>query len=182
MEVAFERTGQRRYATVVTLPGRPPRRMDPAPGYDDDIPHDLVHYLAEAELGLSSGVFGRAAAGGGDGFVETAETPGDPRRQARERRRMKKREASLGRADRGDMARSEYFAGMCDIAWRRRAGAATPAWAERRTIPPEDAPAVDRILTRLDELAALWRGLPVGGALTFTWPNPTAKVRLPSDA
>ncbi|HLV74137.1 hypothetical protein FHX41_2547 [Actinomadura hallensis] len=175
MEVSFERTGERRYATVVTLPGLAPRRMDPAPGYDDEIPHDLVHYLAEAELGLTAGVYGRAAAGGGE-FRPTAETPGDPRRRTREQRRLKKREASLARRDRGDMARSEHFAGLCDLAWRRRSGAATPAWAEREPIPPEDAPVVDRILRHLDELAPLWRDLPVGGALTFTWPHTAVKV------
>ncbi|TDC87776.1 hypothetical protein [Actinomadura sp. 7K507] len=175
MEVTFERTGERRYATVITLPGRGPRRMDPAPGYDENIPHDLVHYLAEAELGLTSGVYGRAAAGGG-GFVQTDATPGDPRRRAREQRRLKKREASLARADRGDMARSEYFAGLCDIVWRRRAGAETPEWAAREPVPPEDLPTVDRILSHLDELAPLWRDLPVGGALTFTWPDTTVNV------
>ncbi|MFG2091843.1 hypothetical protein [Spirillospora sp. NPDC048824] len=178
MDVAFERTGERRYATVVSLPGRHPRRMDPAPGYDENIPHDLVHYLAEAELGLASGVYGRTAAGGG-GFSATTETPGDPRRRAREQRRLKKREASLSRSDRSDMARSEHFAGLCDIAWRRRAGARTPAEAERRRIPPEDAPIVERILDRLDELAPLWRDLPVGGALTFTWPDTAVNVRTP---
>ena len=145
--------------------------MDPAPGYDEYIPHDLVHYLTEAELGLASGVFGRAAAGGGD-FTETVERPGDPRRRAREQRKLKKREASLGRADRGDMARSEYFAGLCDLAWRRRAGAETPEWARRKRIPPEDEVTVGRILDRLDEVAPRWHGLPVGGALTFAWPSP----------
>lgn len=175
MDVSFERTGERRYATVVTLPGRHPRRMDPAPGYDDHIPHDLVHYLTEAELGLASGVFGRAAAGGGD-FTETVETPGDPRRRARAQRKAKKRETFLSAADRGDMARSEYLAGLCDIAWRRRAGASAPEWARRKQIPPEDAAAVDRILDRLDEVAPLWHALPVGGALTFTWPG-SAVVR-----
>ncbi|MFA1550558.1 hypothetical protein [Actinomadura chokoriensis] len=170
MRVSFERTGDSRYATVISLAGRHPRRMDPAPGYDEHIPHDLVHYLAEAELGLASGVFGRAAAGGG-GFTETVETSGDRRQRARAQRRMKKREASLGKADRGDMARSEYFAGLCDIAWRRRAGAERPAWARRKRIPPEDAATVGRILDRLDEIAPLWHDLPVGGALIFTWPE-----------
>lgn len=171
MDVIFERTGERRYATVVSLPGRHPRRMDPAPGYDDHIPHDLVHYLVEAEMGLTSGVFGRAAAGGGEGFNATAEGPGDARRRAREQRRLKRREAFLNRSDPGDMGRSEYLAGLCDLAWRRRAGARTPAWAERRPIPPEDRPAVDRVLARLEELAPLWHHLPVGGSLTFTWPR-----------
>ncbi|MEV4003310.1 hypothetical protein [Actinomadura sp. NPDC049753] len=180
MDVSFERTGERRYATVVRLPGRHPRRMDPAPGYDDQIPHDLVHYLVEAEMGLTSGVFGRAAAGGGGGFNETVEAPGDARRRAREQRRLKKREAFLNRSDPGDMGRSEHLAGLCDLAWRRRAGARTPAWAERRPIPPEDRPAVDRVLARLDELVPLWRDLPVGGSLTFTWPRTTPSPVLPS--
>ncbi|GAA0590668.1 MULTISPECIES: hypothetical protein [Actinomadura] len=175
MKVSFERTGERRYATVVTLPGQAPRRMDPAPAYDDEIPHDLVHYLVEAELGLASGVYGRAAAGGGE-FLAASDAPGDPRRQARERRRLKKREASLSRTDPGDMARSEHLAGLCDLAWRRRAGARTPAWAERRPIPAEDAPIVDRVLDRLDETAPLWRDLPIGGALTFTWPDTSVTV------
>ncbi|MEV5828169.1 hypothetical protein AB0L25_21690 [Spirillospora sp. NPDC052242] len=170
MDVTFERTGHRRYATIVAVPGRPPRRMDPAPGYDDHIPHDLVHYLAEAELGLARGVFGRAAAGGG-GFAETAEVPGDRRARARAQRRLKKREASLGRADTGDMAVSEELAGLCALAWWRRAGAETPAWAERVPIPPERTAAVDRILDRLDEAARLWHGLPVGGSVTYTWPR-----------
>ncbi|QXJ20161.1 hypothetical protein AGRA3207_000820 [Actinomadura graeca] len=176
MDVTFERTGERRYATVVTLPGHAPRRMDPAPGYDDHIPHDLVHYLTEAELGLTSGVFGRALAGGGD-FRETAETPGDPRRRARAQRRLRRREASLRRSDPGDMATSEHLAGLCDLAWRRRAGARTPAWAERRPVPPGDTPEVGRILDRLDETAPLWHGLPIGGSLTFTWPGTTPRAR-----
>ncbi|MEU4826034.1 hypothetical protein AB0H37_29535 [Actinomadura sp. NPDC023710] len=180
MDVSFERTGERRYATVVSLPGRHPRRMDPAPGYDDHIPHDLVHYLVEAELGLTSGVFGRAAAGGGGGFNETVEEPGDPRRRAREQRRLKRREAFLNRSDPGDMGRSEHLAGLCDLAWRRRAGAQTPAWAEPRPIPPEEGPAVDRVLARLDDMAPLWHDLPVGGSLTFTWPRTTPAPGRPS--
>ncbi|WP_067468899.1 hypothetical protein [Actinomadura macra] len=176
MDVTFERTGERRYATVVTLPGSDPRRMDPAPGYDEHIPHDLVHYLAEAELGLTSGVYGRALAGGGS-FMETTETPGDPRRRVRAQRKLKKREESLRKSGHGDMATSEYFAGLCDIAWRRRSGARTPAWAEHTPLPPGDASKVSRILDRLDETAPLWHGLPVGGSLTFTWPNTTPRAR-----
>jgi hypothetical protein len=175
VEVSFERTGARRYATVVALPGEPPRRTDPAPGYDDDIPHDLVHYLVEAELGLRHAVYGRAAAGGG-AFLATDETPGDPRRRAREQRRRRAKEASLRRGDPGDMARSEEVAGWCDIAWRRRAGAETPPWAERSPVPAADRAVVERVLAHLERLAPLWRDLPVGGALTVTWPSTAFRV------
>ncbi|MBE1535720.1 hypothetical protein [Actinomadura algeriensis] len=175
MHVTFERTGRRRYATIVAPPGREPRRLDPAPGYDDHIPHDLVHYLVEAELGLSRGVFGRAAEGGG-GFSVTAEVPGDRRARARAQRRLKKRETSLSRADNGDMAASEALAGLCAIAWWRRGGAQRPAWAEHVPIPPEHAATVDRVLDRLDEAARLWHDLPVGGSVTYTWPHSDPSV------
>jgi len=169
MRVAFERTGERSYATVVMLAGEPPRRTDPAPGYDDEIPHDLVHYLVEAELGLSHGVYGRAAAGGG-AFVSTS-SAGSARQHARARRRQKKREAALSREDEGDMARSEYIVGLCDLAWRRRAGAETPTWAEGAQLPPEESQVIARVLALLDEVAPRWKKLPIGEALVFRWPN-----------
>ena len=175
MEVRFERTGERRYATVIALAGQDPRRTDPAPGYDDDIPHDVVHYLVEAELGLSLGVFGRAAAGGG-GFIATTEAPRDPRRRARQQRRSKKREASLSRSDHGDMARSEHVTGLCDLAWRRRGGAATPGGPSAHRSRPRTVPIVARVLDHLDQVAVLWRDLPVGGALIFSWPHTTVRV------
>ncbi len=52
MHVSFKRTGVKRYAVTVTVSGEPERALNPAPGYDDDIPHDLVHYVVEAELGF----------------------------------------------------------------------------------------------------------------------------------
>lgn len=61
MQVIFRRIGERRYAVIVEVPGEAAQTMSPAPGFDQHIPHDLVHYVVEAELGLEAGVFGRAA-------------------------------------------------------------------------------------------------------------------------
>jgi hypothetical protein len=173
MNVRFRRTGVRRYAVVVSLAGEPPRSMDPAPGYDDDIPHDLVHYVVEAELGLGTGVYGRAARGAGT-FVTTAERDRSPRERARAQRKQQKRERALGAVDTGhgaDMAQSERLAALCDVAWRRKHGQAPdpvrPAPAPRR----EDAADIERVVSRLDSLAPLWRALPVGGELVFEWPQ-----------
>src|SRR4051794_19524977 len=113
MDVTFKRTGERRYAVIMELPGQASRWMDPAAGYDGYIPHDMVHYLVEAELGLGSGVFGRSAKGGGS-FRAGAEDDRDHRRRQRERRKQRKREDGLRRKDHqgdGDMARSERLAG-----------------------------------------------------------------------
>ena len=173
MNVRFRRTGARRYAVVVALVGEPPRAMDPAPGYDDDIPHDLVHYLVEAELGLTNGVYGRAARGAGT-FITTAGQDASPRERARKQRKQQKRERALGARDErhaADMAQSERLAALCDVAWRRK-HAQHPDPARAAAAPrTEDTPAITRVVARLDAIAPLWRRLRVGDELAFEWPN-----------
>jgi hypothetical protein len=174
MVVVFRRTDARRYAVILEAPGEPEQVMDPAPGFDDHIPHDLVHYVVEAELGLASGVFGRAARGGGT-FVAQASAGQGPRERARQRRRQLRREGSLRRADEAtheDMATSERLAGVCDLVWRRRHGQRPDPTrpAPATVLSPEDARRVERVADRLDTLAPLWSQLPVGGELAFTWP------------
>lgn len=174
MRVIFKRTGARRYAVILSEPGRAVQRLEPAPGYDDDIPHDLVHYVVEAELRLADGVFGRAAKGGGT-FVPTGDGTLGARELARERRKQRRREAGLGQRDAvrsQEMATSERLAAVCDVMWRRRHG--QPPDRLRRApevLSAEDAPRVARVLARLDELAPLWRGLAQGGELVFEWPE-----------
>ena len=173
MRVIFRRMGERRYAVVVELPGETAQTMNPAPGFDDHIPHDLVHYVVEAELGLEAGVFGRAARGGGTFY--TAETAANRREGARRRRKQERREQALRRerAHEEQLDTSERLAALCDVAWRRRHGQRpNPAF---RTPPSPgsaiDAARVGRIVSRLDQLAPLWNRLPVGGELALTWPS-----------
>jgi hypothetical protein len=175
MIVQFRRTGMRRYAVVVTVSGEPQRVMDPAPAYDDDIPHDLVHYVVEAELGLANGVYGRAARGGGT-FITTAARDVTPRERSRKQRQQQRRERALGIQDArhaADMAESERLAALCDVAWRRKHGQ-RPAPLRLAPVPrANDAATIERVASRLDSIAALWRALPVGGALVFEWPQAT---------
>lgn len=178
MNVVFKRTGARRYAVVVSPEGERPRALEPAPGYDDDIPHDLVHYLVEAELGLTYGVYGSAARGGGS-FMAGADPHATARERARDQRKQQKRERALRTHDArhaAEMAHSEQLAAVCDVAWRRRHGQ-RPDPARRPPLQrPEDAAAVERVVARLDAVAPLWRALPIGGALVFAWPAVTPVV------
>jgi len=176
MQVIFERTGERRYAVIVAIAGRAVQKMDPAPGFDDHIPHDLVHYVVEAELGLAAGVFGRAAGGGGTFIPTVAGGVGGARERARQQRRQRRRERSLGAADdarHGDMITSERFAALCDVAWRRRHGQRPDPslWKPTEPLSREDIARVDRVVARLDDIARVWHELPVGGKLAFTWPG-----------
>ena len=67
MLLTFRRTGQRRYAVEARRTSFPDVEMNPAPGYDRCIPHDMMHLVVEAKLGLTRAVFGQLAAGGDAG-------------------------------------------------------------------------------------------------------------------
>lgn len=78
MDVEFRRTGEKRYAVVIRRPDDTVLEMNPAPGYDPLLPHDLVHFVVERELGLQLGIFGQIAKGGG-GFTLHAPNKAGPR-------------------------------------------------------------------------------------------------------
>ncbi len=49
MLVHFRKTGARRYAVLAERELAPAVVAHPAPGYDEYLPHDLLHFVAEAE-------------------------------------------------------------------------------------------------------------------------------------
>lgn len=169
MDVRFTRTGRRQYGIAIRRDGAwGPTR--PGPGFDEYLPHDIVHFVVEAELGLTLGVFGRQAAGGGQFPVAD---PSAIRRQARRQRRLK----ATGH---GDMARSETFTAACTVLWKLRHGLIQepPDWLRGRAMPdaarsagPIEDAQVERVLTRLDAVAETWRGLEIGESMDLTWPH-----------
>lgn len=136
------------------------------PGYHDYLPHDAVHFLAEAEAGLAGGVFGRIAAGENQMFW-----PADPRLLRKTRRREKKRSRSAG--EHADMGRSEDLASLCAVLWEMREGfrSSAPEWFSRVPDGARESAVVRRILRRLDSFASQWHTLGPGGSLTLEWPG-----------
>ena len=63
MKVTFTKR-QRRYDVYVTRNRATDLYIRSAPGYDDWLPHDVLHFVAEAEYGLDRAVFGDLASGG----------------------------------------------------------------------------------------------------------------------
>ena len=113
-----------------------------------------MHFLVEAEAGLSGGVFGQIAAGQNNIFW-----PADPRAQRRQARREAKRASTA--AERADMARSEELAGICQPLRELRAGHrhTLPIWFSDVMPGTLDSPLIERILDRLEEFAARWQEL-----------------------
>lgn len=185
MKVQFRRTGAHCYAVTIYRDGLRPVEMNPAPGYDPLMPHDLLHFAVESELGLSLGIYGQLACGGDAGSFQLVAGEGLPHRQmARLRRRAAKRGGKLLRAGQHQAAQSERATYICWYEWlarsddpeRRKLAAqmATQARSIRSLLlPAEDRAlteqALTRVCSRLDELSAQWAALDVGESFTTTW-------------
>ena len=163
MQVSFVRTGKRRYAVHVDREQAADVVMDPAPGFDDHIPHDLVHFFVETHWGLRDGIYGQLAVGG------DAHTFLDPVGSMRDRRRMKAKNRLSG----ADVGQVGLLAGLVQHAWQLRQGQAPvplpPDAAQRAEVD------LDELVTAaeaLDRLARRWHSLAVGGRLRVEWPWP----------
>ena len=148
MKVAFRKTGGRRYAVEVGR-DRYPDLWCGSIGYDDWLPHDLLHFVAEAEYGLDGGVFGDLAAGGNARIFMPVDRELIPKMWRRQRTHPTRLP---------DGRRSEQLAGELEQGWRAK------------TLPLQ-------LQRKLDRLAAEWHALQVGGCLTLEWPRPEGRGR-----
>lgn len=129
-------------------------------GGHEYLPHDLVHFVVEAETGITRGVFGELAAGGTGIFW-----PADPA-QRRKAMRQRKKSGPYPSADvEADHDRSEQLLRVALAEWERRHGMSGQHDADTA----DDPTTVDRIVAALDVYAPRWNALPVGGTLTLTW-------------
>lgn len=185
MKVHFIQSGERRYAMRIERAGLPVLVMDPAPGFDADVPHDMVHFVVEAVLGLKGGVFGQIAAGGTAGSFHVAAAEG--KADAREQRRTARKQVAKGRkliemqGREGEL--SELAAFLFDIGWRsgqrsdsaEQRAALGEADRVRATLSADERAAIDaarpKVFGAFDRLAADWRALRVGEALILEWPT-----------
>lgn len=164
VDVTFRKTGERRYGVWVERAEAPDVAMNPAPGFDPFLPHDLLHFVAEAQWGIDGAVFGQLAAGGDAGTFHPVE-PGVANKWKRRGERLRK-ESTGGR-------RSELLADLLERGWHaRRSPAALPrGWEEHLTAAGVDRGRFEAVVAGLDELAERWHALEVGGSLTLEWPR-----------
>jgi hypothetical protein len=182
MEVQFKRTGERRYAITIFRERHPTVEMNPAPGYDPIMPHDLLHLVVEKELGLRRGVFGQIAAGGNAGTFHTIPSENENKREAsRLRRKVAKRGEKLLREGRDESALSEHAAYICLNEWLARS-----TDPDRRKLAVRLAPeneqisddgdiltgeVLNRVCASLDQASEQWTSLKVAESFSVTWPD-----------
>lgn len=184
MLLVFRRTGQRRYAVEAQRPGFPDVVMNPAPGYDPLIPHDMLHLVVEAELGLTRGVFGQLAAGGDAGTFHVPMKPGENSRElARVRNRVKGRGKKLLKEGRDESLRSERATYICWDEWLARSSSnkvshtMTQQTKQVRDVAGAmelstlDQSKLDEICEHLDHLSSHWSSLEVGQSIAVRWPD-----------
>ena len=179
----FRRTGQRRYAVEAKRESFPDLEMNPAPGFDPLMPHDLMHLIVEAVLGLKRGIFGQLTAGGDAGTFHTAL---DSKLQRRIAVRTRKRGRKLLQEGRNDCALSEKATFICWHEWRARSSSidqqkASKAMAEQARLVRDvlktneiralNTKKLDEICHHLDELSSRWSRLQVGESMAVRWPD-----------
>ena len=161
--------------------------MNPAPGYDPVMPHDLLHFIVESELGLRQGIFGQIADGGTAGtFRSVAETGESEKDVARRRRKANRRGEKLLQEGSQESAQSERATNICLYEWlarstdpaRRKLAAemAVNAKSVRGQLSAAESQALNeqaikRICARIEELSQQWAALEIGQFLTVSWPG-----------
>ena len=170
MIVVFRRTGQRRYAVEAKRELFPDLEMNPAPGYDPFMPHDLMHLVVEAQLGLRHGIFGQLAAGGDAGTFHAPFTTNKTSRElSRIRRRVKARGKKLLSEGRDESVQSERAAFICWNEWMARSNS-----SDRKTHSSPlalDDKKLSGICVHLDQLSSRWSRLEVGESMAVSWPD-----------
>jgi hypothetical protein len=185
MRVEFQKTGERRYAVIIKREDLPDLKMNPAPGFDALMPHDLLHFLVEEELGLRRGIFGQVASGGTAGTFQNQPSDNlNSRADSRLRRKTIKRGKKLLKENTDDCAQSERATFIClydwlfhssDEALRLRAQGMRVTFEsilgqmpenERKMLNKEKLAAI-RI--RMNELSKCWSSLEVNQSMTLDW-------------
>ena len=162
MNVTFTRTGERRYKVSVDGKGVVPSEMDPAPGYDPLLPHDMAHFVVENTLGLM-GVFGQLASGGHAHSFRAIDEPKNSR--------AAKRGDRISKEGRRDADLSEKVIFLAQRTWM--GGPMDDVYPVKEV----SAEIITRICSQFEAVSTVWSKLKVGESMTLGWTARPGKRR-----
>lgn len=154
MKVTFTRTAERRYRVSVEGPGVVSSWMEPAPGYDARLPHDMAHFVVENELGITGGVFGQLAAGGDAGTFHPTEK--------QSRRKLARRGHRMANTNRDDSLLSEKIVNLACHTWNSD-------FEDLSAVKGVSDEGIRRVCREFDAVSAVWSKLAVGQSMTLVW-------------
>jgi hypothetical protein len=168
MEITFTRLDERFVETTVT-------RDDGAllatrsPGAGDRLPHDLIHYVVESELGLEDGLWGGVASGVTYKNFRIVVPPKTKQRPRRPRRKTKRK--GLLEAEVLVWVLHDIWDGTAEREWGTIRAFLDSIWSPRaRSRADELEPeTIRRVREALDRTEAEWKRVPRGGQLRVTW-------------
>lgn len=185
MQVEFHKTGARRYAVKILRNGLPALEMNPAPGFDELMPHDLCHFIVEQVLGIENAIFGQIANNGNAGTFRNALTTGaNTKNDARLRRKTAKKGKKLVKDHLEDYARSERATYVCWQHWlskstdnelKNRAAEMKKTAEEVFGQMPFSERAIytketfEKVSSRMSELSRKWQNLKTGESMMVEW-------------
>ncbi len=185
MIVEFHRTDEKHYAVIVPRQGLPSLEINPAPGFDLLMPHDMLHFLVEQELGLQNAIYGQIARGGTAGsFQNKPSESSNNRADSRLRRKDAKRGEKLLKKGIDQCAQSERATYVCWYDWLAHSD--KPELQNKAKEMKETALSIlgqisnteksafnqknlAKIRRRLDEASQQWSGLKVGESMSLKW-------------
>lgn len=181
MRVRFVKDSPRQYSVVALRSDGVALTMRPAPGFDEDLPHDLQHFIVEAELRLGDATFGQLAAGGDAGTFWRRD--GSGKRASRLRKKLKRSGATARQRGRAASEQSERATIVAWHRWlassldaQRKARAADIADWARSTFALMDTQeqraleaAMPGIQQQMDACSKRWRQTAIGDHMELCW-------------
>jgi len=169
MNVVFTKVNSHKYSSITTRDDGVSLSI-PGFGSSKPLPHDLVHFITEEELGVDYGFWGCVAAGAI--YKGMAMVAGKVRHDSQ------KKSEDIIKQNGQKISEAEILAGviltiLCkgiQNDWPKVQHVQHAAW--QPTSPsrlPMTHEEVKRICVRLDKLTAQWRALPDGQTLTLIW-------------
>ena len=185
MKVEFYKTGERMYAIKILRDNLPDLEMNPAPGFDDLMPHDMCHLIVEQVLQIKQGIFGQIANGGTAGSFRTPQNESaHSKNDSRQRRKNKQKGEKLVKQNLDDLAKSERATYICWQHWISHSSdkklklkatemkenadsifAQTDS-AERAVYSKEN---LAKVRLRMNQISEEWQQLKIGETMIVTW-------------
>jgi len=185
MKVEFQKTGERRYAVRILREDLPVLEMNPAPGFDELMPHDLCHFIVEKALGIENAIFGQLAGKGTAGTFRNAPTAnGNTKNDSRMRRKAAQKGKKMVKENLDSYGKSEratyifwqnWLENSEDEELKKRAAEMKPnaesiigqmKTDEKKLYTKETFAKVRAEMTKLSEQ---WQNLKAGKSITIDW-------------